>query len=89
MELHQLRYFVAVAETASFSQGARRSHVAQPSLSQQVAKLEQGPMSSMLDLMSSLDSTGAKLSLGGLGVGMLLTGTITLAGWRKRKRNAR
>lgn len=40
MEIHQLRYFLAVAETRSFSRAARRCHVAQPSLSQQVAKLE-------------------------------------------------
>jgi LysR family transcriptional regulator, hydrogen peroxide-inducible genes activator len=40
MELHQLRYFCAVAETGSFSRAAEQSHVAQPSLSQQIAKLE-------------------------------------------------
>ncbi len=40
MELQQLRYFVAVAETGSFVRGARRSSVSQPALSQQVAKLE-------------------------------------------------
>jgi DNA-binding transcriptional LysR family regulator len=40
MELHQLRYFLAIAETGSFTAAASRSHVAQPSLSIQVAKLE-------------------------------------------------
>jgi LysR family hydrogen peroxide-inducible transcriptional activator len=40
MELHQLRYFLAVARFASFTRAAEHEHVAQPSLSQQVRKLE-------------------------------------------------
>lgn len=40
MELHQLRYMVAVAKTGNFSRAAERCHVAQPSLSQQIQKLE-------------------------------------------------
>ena len=41
MEIHQLRYFLAVAETGSFTAAAKRCHVAQPSLSQQVRRLEE------------------------------------------------
>jgi len=41
MELTQLRYVLAIAETGNFTKAAQFSNVAQPSLSQQVAKLEQ------------------------------------------------
>lgn len=42
MEMHQLRYFVAVARTGSFSRAAEQCFVSQPSLSQQIQKLERG-----------------------------------------------
>lgn len=40
METHQLRYFLAVARTRNFSRAAEQCRVAQPSLSQQIQKLE-------------------------------------------------
>src|ERR1700686_3753827 len=40
MELHQLRYFCAVARAGNFTGAAEDQHVAQPSLSQQIRKLE-------------------------------------------------
>jgi LysR family transcriptional regulator, hydrogen peroxide-inducible genes activator len=41
MEFHQLRYVCAVADTGNFSRAAERCQIAQPSLSQQVLKLEE------------------------------------------------
>jgi LysR family hydrogen peroxide-inducible transcriptional activator len=40
MEIHQLRYFCAVSRTGSFTRGAEEEGVAQPTLSQQIRKLE-------------------------------------------------
>ncbi len=40
MEINQLRYFCAVASTGSFTKAAEQEDIAQPSLSQQVRKLE-------------------------------------------------
>jgi LysR family hydrogen peroxide-inducible transcriptional activator len=40
MEMQQLRYVVAVARAGNFSRAAEQCHVAQPSLSQQIQKLE-------------------------------------------------
>lgn len=41
MEMQQLRYVVAVARTGNFSRAAEQCHVSQPSLSQQIQKLEE------------------------------------------------
>lgn len=49
MEIHQLRYFVAVAETGGFSRAAQACNVAQPSLSQQIIKLEKQLGSPLFD----------------------------------------
>jgi LysR family hydrogen peroxide-inducible transcriptional activator len=40
MEMHQLRYVIAVARAGNFSRAAEQCHVSQPSLSQQIQKLE-------------------------------------------------
>jgi LysR family hydrogen peroxide-inducible transcriptional activator len=40
MEMQQLRYVIAVARTENFSRAAEQCHVSQPSLSQQIQKLE-------------------------------------------------
>ena len=40
MELNQIRHFIAVAETGSFTKGAQRAAFSQPAISDSIAKLE-------------------------------------------------
>jgi DNA-binding transcriptional LysR family regulator len=49
MEIYQIRYFLAVAETGSFTKAAERVHVSQPTLSAGIKKLEQGLQSILFD----------------------------------------
>lgn len=41
MEMHELRYVVAVSRAGNFPRAAAQSHVSQPSLGQQILKLEE------------------------------------------------
>jgi len=64
MEIHQLEYFIAVAETGSFSRAAERCRVAQPSLSQQIMKLEAElgePLFDRLPRRTALTEAGSRL----------------------------
>jgi LysR family hydrogen peroxide-inducible transcriptional activator len=49
MEINQLRYFCAVARTGSFTKAAALEGIAQPSLSQQISRLEQNLGSQLFD----------------------------------------
>jgi DNA-binding transcriptional LysR family regulator len=40
MEMHQVRYFLAVARTLNFTRAAEECHVAQPSLTRAIRQLE-------------------------------------------------
>jgi len=41
MEMHQVRYFLAVAEVLNFTRAAEECHVAQPSLTRAIKQLEE------------------------------------------------
>ena len=49
MEVHQLRYVCAVVDAGNFSRAAEQAHVSQPSLSQQILKLEDELGARLLD----------------------------------------
>src|ERR1700758_3968169 len=51
MEMHQLRYVVAVARAGNFSRAEEQCHVSQPSLSQQIQKLEEELGEKLFDRM--------------------------------------
>jgi len=64
MEIQQIRYFLAVAELRNFTRAAERCHVAQPSLSQQIKKLEKelgGPLFHRMGRRILLTEQGALL----------------------------
>ncbi|MBZ5513375.1 MAG: LysR family transcriptional regulator [Acidobacteriia bacterium] len=65
MEFHQLRYFLAVARYRSFTRAAEHEHVAQPSLSQQIRKLEDEFGARLFDRL------GRKIALTPLGASFL------------------
>jgi LysR family hydrogen peroxide-inducible transcriptional activator len=54
MEMQQLRYVVAVARTGNFSRAAEQCHVSQPSLSQQILKLEDDLGERLFDRMKRM-----------------------------------
>src|SRR3954454_19619794 len=41
MEMHQIRYFLAVAETLNFTRAAEQCHVSQPALTRAIQQLEE------------------------------------------------
>lgn len=72
MELRHLRYFRAVAESGSFSAAARRLHVAQSSVSEQIADLEHELGGALLD------RSGRQVRLTPMGTVFLSEATKTL-----------
>lgn len=64
MEIRQIRHFLAVAETGSFTKGSEQAAISQPALSASIAKLEEELGVRLLDRTSSRvvpTAAGAKL----------------------------
>lgn len=83
MEIHQLRYFVAVAEQGSFSRAAEQCHISQPSLSQQIMKLESKLGQQLFDRL------GRRIALTDAGRQLLEHATMILAEVENAKRQMR
>lgn len=81
MELQQLKYFVAVVESGSFREAAVQCHVAQPSLSQQIMKLEKSLGKKLFDRL------GRRIALTEVGRALLPRARAILAAVREAKRD--
>jgi hypothetical protein len=77
MTIHQLPYFCAVARTGNFTRAAVEEGVAQPSLSQQVVKLEKTLGAKLFDRLSRAYSSACPLhkALGKL-VGTIMANNV-------------
>jgi DNA-binding transcriptional LysR family regulator len=73
VELRALRYFVTVAEERHFGRAAARLHVAQPAVSQQIARLERELGTRLLD------RSPRKVALTGAGTRVLVAARDALA----------
>ena len=73
VELHQLAYFVAVAEERSFTRGAARVHVVQSAVSASISRLER-ELDSLL-----FDRSGRQIALTDAGAALLPEARATLA----------
>ena len=71
MELHQLRYFCAVVRAGSFTKAAEQMGIAQPSLSQQIKRLEKNLGSTLFERLGRsvrLTASGEGLHQMALGI---------------------
>src|SRR5260370_27601521 len=83
MELHHLRYFVAIADRLSFSRAAAELELTQPSLSRQMRDLEQ-------ELGAPLfNREGRRISLTAAGIAFLPAARASLAEAERARRNVR
>ena len=83
MELHHLRYFVAIAERLSFSRAAEDLDLSQPSLSRQMRDLEE-------ELGAPLfNREGRRISLTAAGAALLPAARASLAEAERGRRNVR
>lgn len=89
MELHRLRYFVAVAETGSFTRAAEREGITQPSLSQQILEFEKELTRDAGNTVRLFDRLGRKAVLTAVGQQLLPHAQAVLSATAEAERAVR